>query len=49
MQAILEPILARLGVTWVTHNLGMGGLGTLPTGLAAQDLLLGNVAHDRQG
>jgi hypothetical protein len=38
VQRVLEPILARLGITHKSHNFGMGGLGTIQNALGAQSL-----------
>lgn len=38
IQKILEPIMARLGVTMTAHNIANGGLGTSQSCLAAGDL-----------
>ena len=38
IQRIIEPILARLGVTHKSHNFGMGGLGTIQNALGMSDM-----------
>ena len=38
VQRILEPVFARLGVSFQARNFGQGGLGTLQNGLAASSL-----------
>ena len=38
VQRIVEPILARVGVTHKSHNYGMGGLGTIQNALGMSDL-----------
>jgi hypothetical protein len=38
IQKILEPILARLGVTMTAHNIANGGMGTSQSCLGARDL-----------
>jgi hypothetical protein len=43
VQRIIEPILARLGVTHKSHNFGMGGLGTIQNALGMSDLYGTNI------
>jgi hypothetical protein len=43
VQRVLEPILARLGITHKSHNFGMGGLGTIQNALGAQSLYGGAI------
>ena len=37
-QKVMEPIMARLGVKLMSHNLGYGGLGTVHSTLGAGDI-----------
>lgn len=38
LQRYIEPVFARLGVKFTSHNIGMGGLGTLQNSLGASDI-----------
>jgi hypothetical protein len=38
VQRVLEPILARIGITHKSHNFGMGGLGTIQNALGMLSL-----------